>query len=401
MRYRIYRETILTDHSGGELLNPATDTRLDATPEALAAIAAFEPPCTLKEAAARLGDAVSPEAAEREIARLVETGMILPESPSPSAETVPVPERGPLSEPAQTMFGCPFRSLGEIEPGSFVFVGVPLDIGTTGYPGARYGPDALRGASAERFGYQLDPVTRTMTGWYFAPYGGPILQGARMCDIGNLAFEVGESRGRIYARIAETVSAIYRAGAFPVILGGDHSITYATLPPEPVDLLHIDAHSDLASWDSRHFHHHGNVLTRLFQESRVAAIHHYGLRVTSGADCAQAGSHAHGAPDLAGSGWEQSSLGKTSFISLDIDVLDPAFAPGTGTPAPNGLTPEVLLKVLSRLAITTRPRGFEIVEICPMRDTSGQTERIAVEMILAFLGAYHFGKEKRQDDPAG
>lgn len=294
-----------------------------------------------------------------------------------------------LVRPETTMFEVPFRALKDISEGEIVFVGAPLDIGTTGYPGARYGPDALRAASVERFQCQIDLKRGTMIGWNAPSLGGGILDGARLSDAGDVPYEPGEPAENYYQRLRDTVGQIFRARAFPVVLGGDHSITYATVPDEPAALVHLDAHCDLAERVEGHCHHHGNFLRRLLDEDRVSEVHHLGLRETAGWDTLNAGTSARSVGDLEVEDWPQDIAGKTCFVSLDVDVLDPSVLPATGTPVIGGLTLRQLCQVLALIAQVSKPVGLDIVELCPIRDDSGLSERSVIEALLCFLAVLH------------
>ena len=380
LRYLMSPDVALSDHKDGVLFDPATGAETKATRERLMALTYFAEPKPRPGIDGNLDPAVAAE-----IDGLIEIGFIILETDSARVRQL----TSALVHSDTTMFGCPSRNLEDIESGEFIFFGVPLDIGTTGYPGARYGPQAIRTASTERAGYALDPITQRLVGWECATLGGSVLRGARMADVGDVRYQPGEPHHLLYARIREVSAAIYQAGCFPIALGGDHSMTWSTLPDRRVTLLHIDAHSDLAEWPEAHCHHHGNVLTRLLSEGRLAGIEHIGLRAGTGADSARAGTRVHPASSLKVQGWDSGFVGQTTFVSLDIDVLDPSLAPGTGTPVVNGLSQADCIALLTRLATITHPVGFEVAEVNPMRDSTGQTERLAVELILVFLGALH------------
>ncbi len=287
-----------------------------------------------------------------------------------------------------TMFGVPARLLDEVENGEIVFLGAPFDLGTTAYPGCRFGPTALRMASTERFECQLDLETGRMSAWNMPTLGGAILGGARLSDIGDLTYQAGEPVETFYARLRSVMSRLYEKGAFPVVLGGDHSITYSTACPAADTLVHLDAHCDLAERVPGHSHHHGNVLGRLIDEGFTPEIHHFGLRDTGGWDTVQSGTFAKSVGDLELPDWADGIQGKAAFVSLDVDVLDPSVLPGTGTPIAGGLSLTRLCQVLTQVAAQTRPVGLDIVELCPMRDTSGNSERVAIEALLCFLAVY-------------
>lgn len=388
MRYRIGDEVALGDHFSGEIVAPARAVGLRFAERESRLLACFRQAVTIEDVVSGLR--LDPQTTG-EIATLfhhwIEAGILVPVCDATIGAGTGEVDHGAalpqLTSPGVTMFDCPFRRLDAVETGEIVFLGVPFDLGTTGFPGARFGPEAIRGASVERFEYRLDPVTRRLRGWFHPAAGRVILKDRRMADIGNLAFTVGEARSAIYARLRAVVDRLHAMGCFPVVLGGDHSITYATVPATPAALIHIDAHSDLAEWDERHCHHHGNVLTRLCREGRLSALHHFGLRVVGAQDCVLHDSVAHAIDG----DWCEALAGIMAHVSLDIDVLDPSVAPGTGTPTTGGPDLDRLGKLLETLARTVQSTGLDLVEVCPIRDAAGLTERVAVELLLRFIGA--------------
>lgn len=374
-RYRLSDGAHLTDFKNGSIADPATGASVPAT-EAVRAVAAHFAQAADWSAFPRRDDPACAEAFET----LRAAGLLLDHDGAAD----PAPDPAP-----QTMFDLPHRRLDDIEPGEIVFLGAPIDIGTTGLPGARLGPAALRTASVERYSADYDVATGRMRAWNLPSLGGGVLGGARMSDLGDLAHVPGEPAPDYYARLRHVVDRIYAQGGFPVVLGGDHSITYATVPLGIQALVHLDAHCDLAERVPGHCHHHGNVIRRLVEEKAVGEVHHLGLRDTSGWDTLEAGTFARSVHDLALDDWSDRLAGRTVFLSLDVDVLDPSVLPGTGTPVPGGVSLERLCTVLARIVALTRPVGLDIVELSPILDSSRNSERTAIEVLLCFLAIYH------------
>lgn len=281
-----------------------------------------------------------------------------------------------------TMFNCPAGRAEALLPGCVAILGVPVDIGTTGYPGTRFGPSAIRAASSEHYEYLTDDTGQSVG---FENERGPFLQGVPIVDLGDIDFTPGQSPASLCADISQTMQSIFAAGALPVVLGGDHSITFATMPQGPAHLIHIDAHSDFAPWDSRHSHHHGNVLTRLVHEKAIGGLHQFGTRLLEPAAETPADLRRYPMDPMPPADWLKEHANVPAFLSIDIDVIDPAFAPGTGTPVPRGTSPKELCEAVRAIARSVRLVGLDLVEVNPMRDASGMTERIAVEIILAAL----------------
>ncbi|MDW3181519.1 MAG: arginase family protein [Roseobacter sp.] len=217
----------LTDYKNGSLCDPATGVTVAAEELERKIVAFFQDPTVWESFPGCKADEAI---AARD--RLFEAGLLLHHE-----KTL---EPG-LSRAEFTMFGVPQRRLEDVERGEIVFIGAPFDVGTTAYPGCRFGPTALRLASAERFQCQLDLATGRMTAWNLPSLGGAILGGARLSDLGDLIYRAGEPVEQYYTHLSDVMSQLYGRGAFPVVLGGDHSITYSTACRKADALVHLDA----------------------------------------------------------------------------------------------------------------------------------------------------------------
>ncbi|MEA2308266.1 MAG: agmatinase [Thermoleophilaceae bacterium] len=270
-------------------------------------------------------------------------------------------------------------------------VGVPFDTATSFRPGARFGPEAIRSASV-----LLRP-------WH------PVLEvdvfaGRSVIDYGDVDITPGNAE-RTTEQIAAGLAPLLSAGVVPIVLGGDHSVAlgelraHAAACGSPVAVVLLDAHAD--TWDQyygeRYFH--GTVFRRAAEEGVVAPERSVlaGMRggLYSASDMADArGLGFDVVPDA-----ELRSLGPDGFASrvrarvenapavlgFDIDVVDPAFAPGTGTPEVGGLTSVEALGFVRALA-GMRFRGFDVVEVAPPYDGPGQpTALLAANVAWEFL----------------
>jgi len=268
-------------------------------------------------------------------------------------------------------------------------LGIPLDIGTSWRSGTRFGPKEVRAQSAMLRPYNL--------GTGAAPFDS-----LQVADIGDLAintFSLSDSL-RI---IAESYDAILNYDAMPLAIGGDHSITLPILRAMakrhgPVALVHVDAHADVNDDMFGEKEAHGTVFRRAYEEKLIdpAKTYQIGLRGT--------GYSAEDFKEAAGWGFQQylaqelwgrslSTLGKEIrrdigdapvYVTYDIDSLDPAFAPGTGTPEIGGLTtPQAmeLIRALRGLNIV----GGDLVEVSPPYDTSGNTALTGANILYEML----------------
>lgn len=268
-------------------------------------------------------------------------------------------------------------------------LGIPLDIGTSWRSGTRFGPKEVRAESAMLRPYNL--------GTGAAPFDS-----LQVADIGDLAintFSLSDSL-RI---IAESYDAILMSDAVPLAIGGDHSITLPILRAiakrhGPVALIHVDAHADVNDHMFGEKEAHGTVFRRAYEEELIdpAKTYQIGLRGTgySSEDFSEAtgwGFQQFLAQDLwgrslAGLGAEiRRDIGDVPvYITYDIDSLDPAYAPGTGTPEIGGLTtPQALelIRAFKGLNIV----GGDLVEVSPPYDTTGNTALTGANILYEML----------------
>lgn len=269
------------------------------------------------------------------------------------------------------------------------FLGVPLDVGSSWRSGARFGPKEIRSQSAMIRPYNL--TTKA------APFDH-----LNVADIGDLAINTFSLKDSL--RIVEdSYDAILSGGVVPMAMGGDHSITLPILRAlarkhGPVALIHVDAHADVNSDMFGEAEAHGTVFRRAHEEGLILSDKTYqiGLRGTGYGpnDFAEAASwgfqHFPAAElwgrSLSGMGAEiRRDIGnRPTYISFDIDALDPAYAPGTGTPEIGGLTSMQALELLRSLT-GVNVVGCDLVEICPAYDTAGTTALTAANLLYEML----------------
>jgi agmatinase len=270
-------------------------------------------------------------------------------------------------------------------------VGIPFDTATSYRSGARFGPEAIRSASS-----LLRP-------WH-PPLGVDVFAGRSVADLGDLPVTPGNAE-RTAAQIAEGLGRLLAAGVTPIVLGGDHSIVlgelraHAERAGEPLGLVLLDAHAD--TWDQyygeRYFH--GTPFRRALEEGLLAPERSLlaGMRGPLYADSDLGDAREMGfeivanddlralSPDEYGRRVRERVGSGPVYFSFDIDVIDPAFAPATGTPEVAGLVPHEALAFIRSLA-GLRFAGFDIVEVSPPYDNAGQiTALLAANLAYEFL----------------
>jgi len=278
------------------------------------------------------------------------------------------------------------RTLEDVD---LAIVGVPFDTGVTYRVGGRFGPNAVRAASV-----MLRPYNANLD---IKPF-----EVLSCVDYGDVAIVPGYTE-RSYAAIEQEVSPIVEAGVVPLLIGGDHACTLphlrATGSRGPVAVIDFDSHTD--AWDS-YFgekYNHGTWMRRAIEEGLVDVAHSIevglrgslyeaadwtGLRDELGLDYLTTEDVFAIGPEATAQRIRERVGDRPAFISFDIDVVDPAYAPGTGTPEAGGPSAHDLLAVLRRLTGIGFV-GFDVVEVIPAYDPAGQTATLAANLAYEML----------------
>lgn len=297
----------------------------------------------------------------------------------------------------RSFFGAPSCEDVERLDATVAFIGVPFDQGTTNRPGARFGPNAVRDAKVYDYFSPFEPEPPPAGGLYDVDLGTELLKGVRMADLGDI--NVAPSNVELaFDRLTRTVRRVVEKGAFPVVVGGDHSITFPVVRGlerfAPLGIVHLDAHLDYTHDYQGVRYYHGSPIRRCAELPFVGPISHVGIRVVRRKpveDARQRGNLIISAERFRQVGpQEAASLLPASpflYISLDIDVLDPAVAPGTGTPAIGGLTYLEVRDFLREVAKRGKVVGFDLVEVAPEYDHAQVTALTAARLIIDLLSA--------------
>ncbi len=271
-----------------------------------------------------------------------------------------------------------------------ILLGVPYDGGTTYRPGARLAPFEVRRVSALVQGYH--PSHRLAV---FDRLGA--------IDGGNVAFPPFDAAA-VRDRVEGAVASVLATGATPFIVGGDHSVALPALRAVArahgaLAVVHVDAHLDTSgpeTWGESF--HHGTPFRHALDEGLIATgqLHQVGVRGpwASARDAepgALHGARVHAMEDVAERGIAavaadiRHAVGdRPVYLSFDVDAVDPAFAPGTGTPVPGGLTSREALQLVRELAGVALV-GMDVVEVCPPLDHADVTSHLAAHVLFEGL----------------
>jgi agmatinase len=259
----------------------------------------------------------------------------------------------------------------------FVLFGVPFDSTSSFRPGSRFGPRALREVSAN------------LETWSWRT--GVDFENVKLHDLGDMAVVHGDSAETI-RRIGETVEDVVGARKIPIMVGGEHTVTLGAVRAlRDVTVVTFDAHFDLREEYLSNRLSHACVMRRSTEEVGPSNVVLVGPRATYKEELdfvKKKGINYVSSLEIIRSGsrpaasWlrEKISGAKKVYISIDIDVLDPAFAPGVGNPEPEGISTTALLDILNDL-VDERLVGFDVVEVSPPYD-NGSTAAVGSKLIF-------------------
>lgn len=260
--------------------------------------------------------------------------------------------------------------------GAPALLGVPYDASSSFLRGAALAPPLIRAALHSPAGNAWTEGRHDLSapGAYF--------------DAGDLLLHA-DSDDR--ARIEAGVVALMEAGYRPLLLGGDHSITYPAMRAlrrrhVRLSILHIDAHADLYDQFEGDRYSHASPFARIMEEGLADHLVQIGIRTLTGHQAEQAA--RFGVEIIEMREWtagRRATVEPPVYVSLDLDALDPAFAPGVSHREPGGLTVREVLSVFDTLP--EPPIGADVVEFNPTRDVAGLTAGVAAKLVKELLGA--------------
>ena len=308
-----------------------------------------------------------------------------------------------------SMFGPDITFLGvdrcDLEdPSSFadadvVIVGAPFDGGTSYRSGARFGPQAMRSACYLAHDGSRPSLAMRVDG----------LQDMRVVDAGDVELYSGDAV-RSCADLEVVIEKIAQSGAIPLVLGGDHTITWPDVTGVArargwgkVSVIHFDAHADTGDIEFGSLVGHGQPMRRLIESgaARGDRFLQMGLRgywpgPETLAWMAEQGMRSYEMTEIVARGFDEclteafviaTDECDGVFLSVDIDVCDPGHAPGTGTPEPGGLSARQLLDAVRRICYELPVVGIDVVEVAPPYDHADITALLGNRVVLEALSA--------------
>jgi agmatinase len=282
-----------------------------------------------------------------------------------------------LTTPANFFSGF----VSSYEDSNYIVLGVPFD-GTSSYkPGSRFGPSAIREASCNIETFSL----RTMED----------IEHLKICDIGDLWVTHGNLI-ETNKKLEQVTAEIIKSNKFPIILGGEHSITYGEVKAlgKDVTVIQFDAHMDLRDDYLGEKWSHATVMRRISEEIGVSRVIEVGTRAPSKEEytfAKKAGLNFFTSESVKKNPKETIEKIKRLlkgaskiFLTIDVDCLDPSVAPGVGNPEPEGIDLTMLLDIVQGI-IDRRIIGFDVVEVSPPNDPSGITAVAAAKLTFELI----------------
>lgn len=260
--------------------------------------------------------------------------------------------------------------------------GIPFDAAVSNRPGARFGPQAIRRASAI---FDNDPQY---------PFDRDLFENLAVIDYGDCLLDYGNHQ-QTPATIELEAAKILEKDAFLLSLGGDHFITWPLLKAHaakygPLSLVQFDAHQDTWFDDGQRIDH-GSFVARAVRDGIIdpdTSIQ-IGIRTHAPDNCGIKIIYGHEVEDMSASAIAEEILirtaGRKSYLTFDIDCLDPAFAPGTGTPVAGGPSSAKMLSVLRKLTALDFV-GADVVEVAPAYDHADITAIAGATIAMYYLG---------------
>jgi agmatinase len=278
-----------------------------------------------------------------------------------------------------------------------LIIGAPFDGGTSHRPGARFGPQAIR---------LTDYLPHDSSRPHLALGVDPLVD-LKVADAGDIEMPSGETELSL-RRLEEAVQSAAAAGAIPVILGGDHTVTFPDATGVArhvgwgrVSLIHFDAHADTGNTQFGSLYGHGTPMRRLIDSGAVRGdrflqlgLRGYWPEPETLDWMAQQRMRSFEMTEIVARGLDDCLTEAFAiatdecdgvFLSVDVDVVDPGLAPGTGTPEPGGLSSRQLLDAVRRITMELPVVGIDVVEVSPPYDHAEVTAYLANRVVLEAL----------------
>lgn len=255
-------------------------------------------------------------------------------------------------------------------------IGIPFDANSSFLKGPSYAPQRIRLMDKEGSANN------------FSESGLEVEENYNYQDCGDMVFNDTNSE-KAFATIKDTISSLIKDNSKVIAIGGDHSVSFPILSAfadkyEKINILHLDAHADLYENFDNNPYSHASPFARIMETGKINSLTQVGIRTLNTHQREQA--HKFGVNVIEMKDFDFDfikNLQAPLYISLDLDVLDPAFAPGISHHEPGGMTTRELIKIIQNISVEII--GVDIVEYNPMRDINNMTAMVAYKLLKEFV----------------
>lgn len=277
----------------------------------------------------------------------------------------------------------------DYQTADFVLLGAPMDLTVSFQPGSRFGPQAIRNVSDALEEYSF--------------YQQGSLEEVRFFDAGDVDLPFGNVEASL-ERIRAVAQTLHRDHKIPIVLGGEHLVTLPLVQAAKaffpdLAVFHFDAHADLRQEYLGEKLSHATVMYQVANLVGPRNLYQFGIRSGTAEEYSYGKNNTNFFPhqvieplQRVACGWD----GRPVYVSIDIDVVDPAFAPGTGTPEPGGCSAQEMIQALL-LLVKLPVVALDIVEVLPAQDVSQRTALLAAKLVREALIGLRLRKEKTFD----
>ena len=311
-------------------------------------------------------------------------------------------EMNDIMHGTNTLFDMPICSNIEMLSADIAVIGIPFDFGSQqiSRAGTKFAPKVMR-QPRNTFSYTGFGEDEPACGWFDSDTGMTKLRGITMADCGDVNI-LPTDNNRNFDRMTRSIERILDREAFPIVIGGDHTITFPVVRAfskyDSLDIVHFDAHLDFEDEYDGVRIYYASPLRRCSELPFVHGITQIGLRGPMAPSREKSYRQAleYGERFVTTKRFKQIGVGKVVenipqadniYVSLDVDVLDPSVAPGITSPSPGGLSFPEVRDTLIGITEKGKVVGFDIVCLSPANDCSDMTFRMVADLVLYFMSA--------------
>lgn len=279
---------------------------------------------------------------------------------------------------SSTFLGCNKSFLNS----NIIIFGAPFDSTTSNRPGTRFASNDIR---KESYGLET-----------YSPYLNLDITDYNICDIGDLELCLGDTLKTIKI-IKRNVKKIVTKNKIPIMIGGEHILTFGSFLAvlekySDINVIHLDAHADARESYLNNKYSHASIIKRIWEKIGDNRIYQYGIRSYEKNEFFWCEKHVNFIKNI--DNIDNIILNKPVYLTIDLDILDPAYLPGTGTPEPGGIQFLELLKIIYTLSSKLNIVGCDLMELSPIYDISGMSSIVSAKILRELILSLNLKKKE-------